>query len=209
MLWYCVVVGDHHTMPLLIAGIALFMALHVVPTAPNVRAELRGKMGPSGYLLVFSIISLVSLIMIAKGYGDARSAGRVQLWYPPAFMRHITLALMLPAFILLAAAYIPSRIRTAVKHPMLTAIKIWALGHLLVRGDLASVVLFGSFLAFGVFDRISVKKRGALGPLGAATGTARGDVLAIVVGTLAYVVMLLWGHWALIGVPLVAFSFAP
>ncbi len=194
---------------LLIAGILLFMALHLVPAAPQVRADLRDKMGPSAYLLVFSIISLGSLIMIAKGYGDARAVGRIQLWNPPAFMRHITLALMLPAFILLAAAYIPSRIRTAVKHPMLAAIKIWALAHLLRRGDLASVVLFGSFLAFGVFDRISVKKRSALGPLGTAKGGLKGDIAAVVAGSVAYVVMVLWGHYALIGVPLVNFSFAP
>lgn len=198
-------------MPLLIAGIVLFMALHLVPAAPNVRADLRGKMGTSAYLLVFSIVSLVSLIMIVWGYGDAhgRNVGNVQLWYPPAFMKHVTMALMLPAFILLAAAYIPSRIRTAAKHPMLAAIKIWAFAHLLVRGDLASLLLFGSFLAFGVLDRISVKKRGAMGPLGTAKGGLRGDILAVVVGSAAYLLMLLWGHAALIGVPLLNFKFAP
>lgn len=188
----------------LIAGLALFNGLHLVPTAPGLRSSLRDKMGPAGYLLTFSVVSLGALVLIAKGYGDAhgRGLGNVQLWFPPPFLRHITLALMLPAFILLAAAYIPSRIRTAVKHPMLAAIKIWALAHLLVRGDLASVLLFGSLLAFAVFDRISVKKRAALGPLGAAPGTLRGDLLAITVGGLAYALMVFWGHGALTGVPL-------
>ena len=191
-------------MLLLVLGLALFVVTHLVPAAPATRGLLRDRMGPSAYLLVFSILSLVSLILIGQGYGEARTLGRgnPQLWVPPAFMKHIAFALMLPAFILLAAAYVPSRIRTAVKHPMLAAIKIWALAHLLVRGDLASVLLFGTMLAYGVFDRISVKKRGAYGPLGTAEGTARGDAIAVALGLVAFVAMLGWGHSALIGVPL-------
>ena len=196
---------------MLILGLAIFIVPHLVPAMPALRSSLRDRMGPSAYLLSFSIVSLVSLILIAKGYGDARTLGRAnpQLWTPPAFTRHITLALMLPAFILLAAAYIPSRIRTAVKHPFLAAVKIWALAHLLVRGDLASLLLFGSLLAYAVFDRISVKKRNALGPLGAVQGSIKGDIAAVVVGSLAYVAMLVVGHSALIGVPVLRLSFAP
>jgi len=188
----------------LIVGLALFFVSHLVPASPGTRETLRERMGPSAYLLAFSAVSIISLVLIVKGYGDARllGAGNPQLWAPPQFLRHVTLGLMLVAFILLAAAYIPSRIRTAVKHPMLAAIKIWALAHLLVRGDLASVILFGSMLAYAVFDRISVKRRNALGPLGNATGTLRGDVLAVVIGSAAYAAMVLFGHAALIGVPL-------
>ena len=80
-----------------------------------------------------------------------------------------------PAFILLVAAYVPSRIRTALKHPMLAAVKLWALAHLIANGDLASLMLFGSFLAYGVFDRISVKRRAALGPLGDRQPAWKGD----------------------------------
>ena len=198
-------------MLILIAGLLVFMLPHLLPTAPAMRASLRDKMGTSAYLLVFSILSLVSLIMIVKGYSDAhgRGIGNVQLWYPPAFTKHIAFALMLPAFILLAAAYIPSRIRTAAKHPMLAAVKLWAAAHLLVRGDLASVLLFGSFLAYAIFDRISVKNRSSLGPLGTATGGLKGDLAVVAVGLIAYLLMLLWGHAYLIGVPLVRTSFAP
>lgn len=198
-------------MLLLIAGLLAFMVPHLLPAAPAMRASLRDKMGASGYLLAFSIVSLVALMMIAMGYGEAhgRGIGNVQLWYPPAFMKHITLLLMLLAFILLAAAYIPSRIRTVAKHPMLAAVKLWAFAHLLVRGDLASLLLFGSFLAYGVLDRISVKSRSSLGPLGTAKGGLQGDIMAIAVGGIAYVLMLLYGHAYLIGVPLVRTSFAP
>ena len=188
----------------LILGLVLFNGLHLVPAMPSLRTTMRDKMGPGIYLLGFSVVSLIALVLIGRGYGQAHGLGigNVQLWVLPDFLRHITLALMLPAFILLAAAYVPSRIRTVAKHPMLAAIKIWALAHLLVRGDLASVLLFGSFLAFGVFDRISVKKRGAMGPLGTATGDLRGDLIAIAIGTLAYAAMIFWGHSALMGVPL-------
>ena len=112
---------------------------------------------------------------------------------------------MLPAMILLVAAYVPSRIRSAVGHPMLAAIKIWALAHLLANGDLASLVLFGSFLVWVVVDRISVKRRGALGPLGSATSTSPiNDLIVVGVGLALYAVMLVWGHRWLIGVPLLA-----
>jgi uncharacterized membrane protein len=198
-------------MLLLVLGLALFTVTHLVPAAPAMRSVLRDRMGTSAYLLVFSILSLVSLILIGQGYSETRTLGRAnpQLWVPPAYMKHVAMTLMLPAFVLLSAAYVPSRIRTAVKHPMLAAIKLWALAHLLVRGDLASVLLFGSMLAYGVYDRISVKKRGALGPLGAAQGTARGDMIAIAIGLTAYAAMLFWGHGALIGVALVRTGLIP
>jgi uncharacterized membrane protein len=130
------------------------------------------------------------------------------LWDPPSWTRHIAFLLMLPAMILLVAAFVPSRIRTAAKHPMLAAIKAWALSHLLVNGDLGSLVLFGSFLAFAVYDRISIKRRPVSVPAGPPP-PAINDVLVIVGGLALYAVMMFWGHGALIGVPIVSFSFAP
>ena len=109
---------------------------------------------------------------------------------------------MIPAMILLVAAYVPSRIRSAIAHPMLTALMLWACAHLLANGDLASAVLFGSFLAYAVYDRISVLNRPSPGPLGAAKGGAVQDALALVLGLGLYALMLVWGHAKLIGVPL-------
>jgi uncharacterized membrane protein len=109
---------------------------------------------------------------------------------------------MIPAMVLLVAAYIPSRIRNAVRHPMLTALMLWAFGHLLVNGDLASVLLFGSFLAYGFYDLISANRRAALGPLGTAQGSTVGDVAAIAAGLALYALLVFWGHQMLTGVPL-------
>jgi uncharacterized membrane protein len=104
--------------------------------------------------------------------------------------------------ILLVAAYVPSRIRSATRHPMLIAIKLWAVSHLLANGDLASVMLFGSFLIFAGYDRFSVGRRAARRPLGIRTGGFGNDVIVVAGGVALYAFMLLVGHVWLIGVAL-------
>lgn len=192
----------------LILGLVIFMGVHVVPTVPAWREGLVGRLGEGGYKGVFSVLSLICLGLIVWGFGDRVF---VPLWDPPQWTRHVAFLLMIPAFILLAAAYIPSRIRTFMRHPMLTALKTWALAHLLANGDLGSVLLFGAFLAFAVYDRISVKRRagGGLGPLGEAKGGVGGDIAAVSVGLAAYAFMLLWGHEHLIGMPLLGVIAVP
>jgi uncharacterized membrane protein len=188
---------------LLVIGLVVFLGAHLVPTFPKTRADLRIRLGENGYKGLFSLVSLVGLVLIVIGFGEARMASwNMVLWSPPVWTKHISFALMLPAFILLVATYIPSRIRDRAKHPMLAAIKIWALAHLIANGDLAGVLLFGAFLAYGVYDRISVKRRGALGPLGAKHGGALNDGLVVVIGVVLYALMLTKGHAWLIGVPL-------
>ena len=186
-------------------GLLVFFAIHLVPI--DIRGGLVGRLGEGPYKLVFSLLAGLGLVLIVVGYGklQALPGKNPQLWLPPPWTRHVAFTLMLPAMILLVAAYVPSRIRSAVGHPMLAAIKIWALAHLLANGDLASLVLFGSFLVWVVVDRISVKRRGALGPLGSATSTSPiNDLIVVGVGLALYAVMLVWGHRWLIGVPLLA-----
>ncbi|MGE3708184.1 MAG: NnrU family protein [Hyphomicrobiaceae bacterium] len=191
-------------MLLMIVGLAVFFAVHLLPTAPDLRQGLIDRFGEGPYKIVFSVLSLIGFVLIVVGFGKLQDmpGKNPDIWYPPYWLRHATMLLMLIAFIMLAAAYIPSRIRTVLKHPMLAGIKTWALAHLLVNGDLGSIVLFGSFLVWAVYDRISVRKREALGPLGARVGGLRGDVAAVVVGVVLYAAMLSWGHAVLIGVPL-------
>jgi len=194
-------------MLLLGLGLALFFAIHLVPTAPALRDGLKERFGESVYKGLFSVVSLAGFALIIYGYHKLQiNPGKnPQLWFPPAGMKHAAFALMLPASIFIVAAYIPSRIRTTLKHPMLIAIKTWALAHLLVNGDLASMVLFTSFLLFAIYDRISLKHRtGGLGPLGDAKGGVQGDIMVVVVGVAFYVFMMVWGHTNLIGVSLIA-----
>lgn len=190
-------------MMVLIVGLILFLGVHLIPTQPELRDGLKERIGEGPYKILFALLSFAGLVVIVLGFHKLQvHAGKNPiLWEPPIWTRHIAVALMLPAMILLVASLIPSRIRTATRHPMLIAIKIWALAHLLANGDLGSILLFGSFLAFAVYDRISVKKRGARGPLGAASpSSALNDVLVIVIGLALYAWILLVGHQWLIGV---------
>jgi uncharacterized membrane protein len=193
-------------MLLLIAGLIIFFGVHLVPTNPGLRDSLRERLGATPYQVLFSVLSLLGFALIVAGYHKLQllPGKNPQLWLPPAWTKHVAFALMLPAFILLVAAYVPSRIRTTVKHPMLLAIKIWALAHLLANGTLGALVLFLSFLAFAVYDRISVKQRAATGPLGNKTGGIGGDLTAVVLGSALYAFMLLYGHQALINKALIA-----
>ncbi len=189
-------------MLVMVIGLVVFFAMHLVPANAELRNGLTARFGETGYKAVFSIVSLIGLVLIVVGFAKLQMhPGKdPQLWVPPLWSRHIALALMLPAMIALVAAYVPSHIHSVLKHPMLVAIKIWALAHLLANGDLAALVLFGSFLAFAVYDRISVKRRGALGPLGHKTGPWLNDVIVVVLGTGLYLAILLWAHKLLIGV---------
>ena len=191
-------------MTVLILGLIIFIGVHLVPTSQPARAGLTSKLGEGGYKGAFSVASLIGFLLIVWGMGLARgSAADVHLWTPPAWTKHIAFALMWPAFVLLVAAYVPSHIRDKAKHPMLASIKVWALAHLIANGNLSGLLLFGGFLAWAVYDRISVKKRSALGPLGARHGGVVQDVIVVVVGTLAYLAMFRWGHPLLLGIPLV------
>ncbi|MET0430903.1 MAG: NnrU family protein, partial [Hyphomicrobium sp.] len=171
--------------------------------SPELRDALKERLGETPYKILFSLLSLAGIVVIVLGFHKLQlhPGKNPILWDPPIWTRHIAVALMLPAMILLVASLIPSRIRTATRHPMLIAIKTWALAHLLANGDLAALLLFGSFLAFAVYDRISVKKRGALGPLGTAKpASPLNDVLVVVIGVALYAALLFGGHQWLIGV---------
>jgi uncharacterized membrane protein len=189
-------------MLVMIIGLVLFLAIHLVPANVDLKNGLIARFGTTGYKVLFSVVSLVGLALIILGFYKLHlhPGKNPILWDPPTWTRHLALALMLPAVIALVAAYIPSHIHVMLKHPMLVAIKIWALAHLLANGDLASLVLFGSFLAFAVYDRISVKKRGDLGPLGRGRGPWINDVAVVVLGIALYAAIVLYLHELLIGV---------
>ena len=190
-------------MMVLVVGLILFLGVHLVPTSPELRDGLKERIGEVPYKVMFSLLSLIGFVVIVLGFHKLQlhPGKNPILWDPPTWTRHIAVALMLPAMILLVASVIPSRIRTAVRHPMLIAIKTWAFAHLIANGDLGALLLFGSFLAFAVYDRISVKKRGAQGPLGNATPSSPiNDVIVVVVGIALYAALLYGGHQWLIGV---------
>ncbi|MFN7164006.1 MAG: NnrU family protein [Hyphomonas sp.] len=185
----------------LVLGLVIFFGTHLFSAYRSREAgkDLRAKMGQGPYMGLYSLVSIAGFALIVWGYGAARPAPI--LYTPPAYFAHINLVLMIFAMIFLAAAYLPTgRIKKAVKHPMLLAVKIWAFGHLLANGELNSVLLFGSFLAYGVLDRIAVKKRGDNGPGPDAAVNVMGDIGAVVVGLVAYGAIVHWLHPVLFGV---------
>ena len=185
----------------LILGLAIFLATHVFVSFRGARAGVIERAGLPLYRSVFAIVSLVGLALIIWGYAQYRAHGLIPVWSPPAFMRHITVGLVLFAVIFLVAAFIPSQIRTRLKHPMLASVKTWALAHLLSNGDLGSILLFGTFLAWGVYARIAAKRRGDIG--GAAKPAPGGwtnDIIVVVLGVAVFLALGFWFHPYVIGV---------
>jgi uncharacterized membrane protein len=189
-------------MLILIVGIIVFLGAHTLVTRRELRAELIAKFGEGPYKGLHSLVSLVGLALIVWGFSRYRAEDWITVWTPPTWSRHVTIVLMWFAFVALACMNpAPSRIRGWLRHPMLTAVKIWALAHLIANGDLGGMLLFASFLAWAVYDRIAVKRRGDLGAPRLASFT-RADGVNLAVGTLAYAAMIFLHPW-LIGVSVV------
>ena len=189
-------------MTILIIGILLFVGTHLLTTFRDTRARLISQWGERGYKGLYSISSLFGLILIIWGFASYRANGVIPLWSPPVWTRHLALTLMWFAFVALAASGpFPGKIRGWLRHPMLVGVKIWALAHLLANGDLGGLLLFGSLLAFAVYDRIAVKRRGDTGAP-ASPNVTSGDAKVLGIGTAAYIAMLFL-HPYLIGVAVI------
>ncbi len=187
----------------MILGLVLFLGVHTLTTQRDLRARLIASMGEGTYKVGYALVSLAGVALIVWGFSHYRATGWIDVWYPPKAFRHITLALMLPAVILVVAAYIRGRIYATLKHPMLAGVKLWAAAHLIANGDLGSIILFGSFLGWAVFDRISLKRRVDPGGPPIPVGGFSNDLIAVAVGVVAYLALAFAFHPVVIGVPVV------
>jgi len=185
-------------MILLLTGLVIFLGIHSVSIfALPLRDRLAGK-NEYGWKAIYSVVSLVGLALVIKGYGDYRPVATI-IYTSPNWMRDVTSLLMLPVFVLLISPYFPSRINMIIRNPQLTAVKLWALAHLLVNGSVADILLFGAFMVWAVMDVISVKRRPKrevphLPEFRSNLG------IVIVVGLMLYVMFAFWLHLMLIGV---------
>ncbi|HEX4241778.1 MAG TPA: NnrU family protein [Steroidobacteraceae bacterium] len=187
-------------MALLIAGLVLFLGVHSVAIiAPGARAAGLRRLGERGWKGVYALVSALGFVLICYGFSIARREP-VVLYTPPLWLHHVTLLLMIPVFPLLLAAYLPGRIKAAVKHPMLLAVKIWALAHLLANGTLADVLLFGGLLIWAGADRMSVKRRAVQAPVPGAPARPWNDAVAVIAGLVLYAITVAWLHLKLFGV---------
>ncbi len=188
-------------MSVLVAGLVLFLGLHSLRIfADGWRNAQVARLGEKPWKGLFALASLVGFVLIVYGYGLARQSP-VVLYTPPVWSRHVAALLMLPAFILIVAGNMRgTKMKAAVGHPMLLGTKVWAFGHLLANGTLADVVLFGSFLVWAIADYASARRRDRLAGVAYRPGAISRDVLAVVIGVVAWAVFGFWLHGPLIGV---------
>lgn len=188
-------------MSLLILGLVLFLGVHSVRiVGEDWRTRMRARLGEGAWKGLYSVLSIAGFVLICIGYGAAR-AQPVLLWPSPVWTRHLAALLMIPAFVMLVAAYVPGNaIKARLKHPMLLGIKTWALAHLLANGMLADLLLFGGFLLWAVLCYRAARRRDAAAQTVYAPGRTVPTVVTVVVGLAAFAAFAFWGHQALIGV---------
>lgn len=186
---------------IMILGLALFVGVHALTTCRSQRASIIARLGEGTYKGLYSVISIVGVVLIGWGFGAYRASGWIDVWYPPAWTRHVTVALVWIAVICVVAAYSPGRIKATLKHPMLVGVKLWAVAHLISNGDLGSIILFGSILGWAVFDRITLKRRADPGGPVVPVGGVGKDIAAVVIGTVVYLALGFLFHPYVVGVP--------
>lgn len=185
------------------AGLTIFFGVHGY-SAVRRRGEgdIQARMGRGAYMGLYSLVSAIGLGLLIYGYAYLKP------WYPPGFpnvappewARHVTLTLMLPALVLVVAAYLPTGwIKRSVGHPMVTGVAVWSAAHLAYNWDAASLLLFGAFLLFALFDRAMASRRGDRGAAGEKP-SATSDAMAVVIGGGLYAAIAFWLHPILFGV---------
>ena len=184
---------------ILVLGLVVFLGAHVFVTLRAPRAAVIKQIGEWPYKGLMSLVALVGLVLIGYGFGQYRADDFIEVW--SSWTHYVTEILMWPASIFVVAAYSRGEIWRALKHPMLVGVKTWAVAHLISNGDLGSIVLFGSFLAWAVYDRITLKRRSDPGAPPIPVGGRRNDIIALGVGTLFYLALGLIFHPLVVGVP--------
>lgn len=185
----------------LVLGLVIFLGVHSVRiVADGWRARTVASIGANAWKGAYSLASVVGFALIVWGFGQARMQP-MQLWSPPIGMRHLASLLTLAAFVLLAAAYVPGNgIKARVHHPMVLGVKVWALAHLLANGNLAHVLLFGSFLVWAVLNFSSCRRRDRAAGTAYPPGRPMATVVTVVAGALAWAVFAMWLHGWWIGI---------
>lgn len=188
-------------MTALLLGLILFLGVHSVRIFANDwRSAQIGRLGEKGWKLAYTVLSLIGFGLIVWGYGQARQ-DPVVLWTAPRGLRHLAIALTVPAFVLLAAAYVPGNgLRRRLGHPMVLAVKLWALAHLLANNTAADLLLFGGFLVWAVLDFRSARRRPAPVVAALPANTGLRTLATVVIGGLAWTFFAFHAHLWLIGV---------
>jgi uncharacterized membrane protein len=190
-------------MTILLLGLVIFFAVHSISLVSRPwRDRMAARAGAVPWMILYSLVSILGLVLIVRGYIIA-SADPLVLYKPTRGLQEAAMLLMLPVFPLVFAAYLPGRIRTTTKHPMLLAVILWSAAHLLSNGTLADVLLFGVFLIWAIAVRISLARRSQR-PMISAPVSKANDVIAVVLGLALHAAFLFSLHEWLIGAPLLS-----
>ncbi len=175
-------------MTLLIIGLILWWVSHLEKIwMPDRRAAAAARLGEGPWKGVVTLATIIAIALMVVGYRHA-NADPVILWVAPLWLWHLNNLLMIVAVFIFVAGFFASPVRRAIRNPQLTGVKVWAFAHLLVNGDLASLVLFGGILAWAVLAVIGIKRRdGPRGPLPEANNS--GLIAHIVVAAILFVVI--------------------
>ncbi len=169
----------------LVFGLMIFFGIHLVPAFPDSRAALVSAMGEQGYKILFSLLSVVGLVIAIWGYSDA---GFYDMYLPPSWGSKLNIIFMVLAFIALASGHLKGRLRLFLKDPMSVGVAFWATGHLFANGDWASVLLFGSFLLYALLDIFTENERV---PYQDFEAKSTHDIIAVVAGIVIYIIVVL------------------
>jgi uncharacterized membrane protein len=186
----------------LVLGLILFLGIHSTRLAgEGFRQARHASLGENGWKGVYSLVSLVGLVLIVWGYGVARQSP-VVLYSPPVWTKHIAALLMLVSMVLMAAVYVPrNAIKAKLKHPMILGTKVWALAHLLANGTLADVLLFGGFLVWAVLGFRSMRQRDrAVGLSMPRSTSAAATMITVAIGLALWAAFAFYLHGLLFGV---------
>jgi len=173
-------------MAYLILGLILWTAAHLFK---RVAPDLRARMGTAGKALA-AVGILAGLVLMIYGY---RQAEFVNIWFPPAWTVHLNNLMMLAAVFVYGMSATKGRLRGAMRHPQLTAVKIWAVAHLLVNGDLASLILFGGLLAWAVLEVVVINLSETWER--PAPGEAKRDIILVVITVVLFFGMTFVHNW--------------
>ena len=188
-------------MGILVAGLIVFLGIHSLRVfADGWRGRVIAKLGEKPWKGLFALVSLLGLVLIIWGFGQARMTPEF-LYSPALWLRHLNSLLTLIALILVAAAYVPkNHLKARLGHPMLLGVKVWAFGHLLATGFLRDVVLFGAFLVWAIVLYAVSRRRDRAAGTTYPAGTIAGDIGAVVAGIVIWAAFTFWLHTLLIGV---------
>lgn len=189
-------------MTLFILGCLLFFIPHSLQIVyPQLRAAVVARYNPHLWQAGYSLVSIVGLVLLIKGYGELRFSS--PLWYvPPVWMRHVTGVLMLPVFVLIIATYFPGKIKQRLHHPMLIATIIWGVAHLFSNGRVIDVLLFGIFALWAAMDLISTAWRAPSHEIRHAPQKPWNDAIAVIGGLAIYGLLVWRAHQWITGIAL-------